>query len=227
MRSLRQCSAKASDFAHVQECSMLRKRLNTLYISAGACVGLAAVALPASVGTAADIVAAPTLTYELDSMNVAATANPQVGTNPDTAMVDLGPAEPEIGAAGQSEAAFDQASHVCIAKVVLHEAGNQPRAGKVAVAQTLVNRLRDGRFGDTICDVANQRGQYFDLARYEPARDTDRWADAMDVARDVLSGDSESVAPGAMFFRANYAPANGFFRGRTRVASVGAHVFYR
>ena len=34
----------------------------------------------------------------------------------------------------------------CMAKVVLHEAGAEPRQGKVAVAQTLVNRRAAGRF---------------------------------------------------------------------------------
>jgi N-acetylmuramoyl-L-alanine amidase len=200
---------------------MLRKRLNTLYAGAGALAGLAALAVPASVGSAADIIAAPTLTYDLAP--IGSTADDADAPLPP----DSGSAEGSRSEAAARKPAFDPSSHVCVAKIVLHEAGNQPRAGKVAVAQTLVNRLGDGRFGDSICEVANQPGQFFDLSRYHPRRDSLAWADAMDVAEEVLSGESDVVAPGAMFFRASYAPSNSFFRGRRRVAAVGAHVFYR
>jgi N-acetylmuramoyl-L-alanine amidase len=205
---------------------MYRKRLNTLYATAGAIAGLAALSVPASVGSAADMIAAPTLSYELDGLGNSTA--PTAELTPAVATVDLGaPDEPAFQEDDDMVADADDASLVCMAKVVLHEAGNQPRSGKVAVAQTLVNRLRDGRFGGSICGVANQPGQYFNLSRFNPRRDSDAWADAMDVAGDVLRGEPDAVAPGAMFFRANYAPANSFFRGRKRVAEVGAHVFYR
>ncbi|WP_294394678.1 cell wall hydrolase [uncultured Sphingomonas sp.] len=211
---------------------MLSKRLATLSSGTGVAL-LAVLTFHASAGSAAEIVAAPTLTYDLDStapqsggQSMQATLTPAVQT------VDLGqPDEPAAAeprqAAITAPAASDQTARICMAKVVLHEAGNQSRDGKIAVAQTLVNRLRDGRFGDSICDVANQPGQFFNLSGYNPSRDSDRWADAMNVAEYVLGGEADAIAPGAMFFRANYARSNGFFRGRKRIASVGAHVFYR
>ena len=124
-------------------------------------------------------------------------------------------------------AAIDERSVECMSKVVHHEAKNQPRRGQLAVAQALVNRLHAGRFGDSICAVAAQRGQFFDVAHYSPRRDTDEWETAEDVAREAISGEAQQVAPGALFFRASYAPANSFFRTRQRVATVGAHIFYR
>jgi len=123
--------------------------------------------------------------------------------------------------------AIDAASVECMAKVVMHEAANQPREGKVAVAQTLVNRLKAGRFGDSICAVANQKGQFFHIASFRPRRDSNGWQEAVEVAHDVLAGNADPVAPGAMYFRASYARTNAFFRTRERVAAVGAHVFYR
>ncbi len=115
-----------------------------------------------------------------------------------------------------------------MAKVVLHEAGNQPREGKIAVAQTLMNRARaGGRFGGSICEVVNQPGQFFRIASFHPRQDTDGWQDAVEVAHEVLAGQADPVAPGAMYFRASYAPANAFFRTRQRVTTVGAQVFYR
>jgi spore germination cell wall hydrolase CwlJ-like protein len=138
----------------------------------------------------------------------------------------------EIAAAADSELADlqaqpDPAAVECMAKVVMHEAGNQPHDGKVAVAETLVNRLAAGRFGGSICAVANQPGQFFNTAAYNPDRDADSWTSAVEVARAVLSGQADPVAPGAMFFRASTHAASTFFRSRQRVASVGAHIFYR
>jgi spore germination cell wall hydrolase CwlJ-like protein len=206
------------------------KRPNTLYAGAGAVALLATMALvPATVGSAAEMVAAPILSYDLESTAAAPVAAPVAPQAPVAApvvqTVQNDQRAADMDTADRSQ--FDQASHECIAKIVLHEAGNQPREGKIAVAQTLVNRLKAGRFGDSICSVANQPGQYFKLSQFRPRRDTDAWADAMDVAHDVLRGEADPVAPGALFFRADYAPANTFFRTRQRVTQVGAHVFYR
>lgn len=130
-------------------------------------------------------------------------------------------------AAPAPEPRIDPAELECMAKVVRHEAGNQPRDGKLAVAQTLMNRLAMHRFGGTICGVVNQHGQFFSTASYNPDRDAAMWTDAVEVSRAVLSGSADAVAPGAMFFRAARGPANSFFRSRQQVASIGDNVFYR
>lgn len=111
----------------------------------------------------------------------------------------------------------------CLAKVVLHEAGNQSRTGQIAVAEVVMNRLRDRRFPKTICSVVLQRGQFFNVHAYRPYRDA-RWPRAVEIAREVREGDARSVTNGALFFRAHYGAP---FRGRTRVATIGAHAFYR
>jgi spore germination cell wall hydrolase CwlJ-like protein len=45
----------------------------------------------------------------------------------------------------------------CLAKNIYYEAGGEPEEGKVAVAMVTINRVRDGRFGKTICSVVDQR----------------------------------------------------------------------
>jgi len=47
----------------------------------------------------------------------------------------------------------------CLAHNIYYEAGNEPEEGKVAVAMVTINRVRDGRFGNSICSVVNQRTQ--------------------------------------------------------------------
>ena len=131
------------------------------------------------------------------------------------------------GAVEVADATRIDAELECMAKVVVHEAGNQARAGQLAVAQLIMNRLESGRFADTICGVVNQRGQFFQTSAYNPRRDTALWAGAVSVAREARDGVTADVAPGAMFFRAAYAAPSGFFRSRTRVVTLGDHVFYR
>src|ERR1044072_5698410 len=89
----------------------------------------------------------------------------------------------------------------CLAKVVLHEAGNQSRTGQLAVAQVVMNRVRSPRFPDTVCDVVMQRGQFFNVHPYHPRSDPRR-ATAVEAPRDALSGESEPVIGNALFFHA-------------------------
>ena len=114
----------------------------------------------------------------------------------------------------------------CLAKVVVHEAGNQPRAGQLAVAQVVMNRVNDPRrrFGRTICGVIMQRGQFFNVHAYNPPRDA-RWRRALEVAREARHGLADQVMDGALFFHAAYANVN--FRGRQRIGRLAGHVFYR
>lgn len=115
----------------------------------------------------------------------------------------------------------------CMAKVVMHEAANQPRPGQLAVAQLIMNRVGQDRFGDSVCAVVNQPGQFFRTATYHPRRNSQRWASAVEVSRQAMAGNTEQVVPGAVFYHAAYQAPNRFFRTRERISMVGDHVFYR
>ena len=45
----------------------------------------------------------------------------------------------------------------CLARNIYYEAGNEPEEGKVAVGIVTINRVKDSRFGGSICDVVQQR----------------------------------------------------------------------
>jgi N-acetylmuramoyl-L-alanine amidase len=113
----------------------------------------------------------------------------------------------------------------CLAKVVVHEAGNQSREGQMAVAQVVMNRVNDsrGRFGRTICGVIMQRGQFFNVHAYNPPRNA-RWRTAVEISRQARDGTHPPVIGNALFFHAAYAAP---FRGRALVGRIGNHVFYR
>ena len=136
------------------------------------------------------------------------------------------PAQVEPVAAEPEQPKLNETDVNCMAKVVLHEAGNQPRRGKIAVAHVMVNRVKQG-FAGNVCAVARQPGQFFQLNRYHPDRKSTQWAEAVDVARTVLAGDVRDMSKGALYFHANWAKPDRFFRSRTKVASLEDHDFYR
>lgn len=119
-------------------------------------------------------------------------------------------------------AALD-AELTCLTRVILYEAGAESRSGQLAVAQVVLNRVRSGRFPRTICGVINQRGQFSAIRSYHPRRDA-RWNRALAIARSARAGERVAVVGNALFFHAARVRP---FTGRTRVARLGGHVFYR
>ena len=130
-------------------------------------------------------------------------------------------AEPALSA--PETASLDKREVECVAKVVVHEAGNQPHRGQVAVAQVIRARMNSGRFADSACGVVKQRGQFFNVDAYDPPRNNGRWDTAVDIAKRTLSGKGEEVAPGALFFHS----AGASMPKRTRVTQIADHTFYR
>lgn len=155
-------------------------------------------------------------------------------TLPDRAMADPAIAAaapiteptPVVAAPTSAPTVTDKRALLCMAKVIHHEAANQPRHGQIAVGQVLLNRI-DAGFGNHVCDVANQPGQFFRLSRYKPNRQSATWAQAMDVAHSVMAGEAPDHARGALFFRAAWSRPNRFFRTRTKVVRLDDHIFYR
>lgn len=126
--------------------------------------------------------------------------------------------------APRQQIALDEET-ICLAKIVHHESANQPIKGQLAVAQVVINRLESPKFPKTICGIALQRNQFFNVHAYNPPKDK-RWDTAVQIAMDARAGVSEPVVGEALFFHAAYANPP-FFRGRPRVAQIGDHIFYR
>jgi len=87
----------------------------------------------------------------------------------------------------------------------------------------VMNRVHSGRFAGTICGVAMQRGQFFNVHAYNPPHDA-RWRLALEVARDAREGLSDPVIGDALFFHAAYAGGIG---SHHQVGRIGGHIFYR
>ena len=116
----------------------------------------------------------------------------------------------------------------CLAGAVYFEAKGEPLKGQLGVARVILNRTRSGRFPATICAVVKQRGQFSFVraGRFPPvARGSAAWRTALSVARAARDGHVESPAGKALFFHARSVSPG--WRGVTRVAAIGNHVFYR
>ncbi|HEX8217155.1 MAG TPA: cell wall hydrolase [Allosphingosinicella sp.] len=132
-------------------------------------------------------------------------------------------AAPEPARPAAAPTAALDAELTCLTRVILYEAGAESRSGQLAVAQVVLNRVRSGRFPRTICGVINQRGQFSAIRSYQPRRDA-RWNRALAIARSARAGERVPSIGNALFFHAARVRP---FSGRTRVARLGGHVFYR
>ncbi len=115
---------------------------------------------------------------------------------------------------------------ICLTKIVRHEAANQSMTGQLAVAQLVMNRVNSPRFPNTICAVAHQSGQFFNTNAYNPSRNDQRWANALEAAIDARNGISDPVVGDAVFYHAAYVSPR-FHRSRPRVTQIEDHIFYR
>ncbi|MEH3040989.1 MAG: cell wall hydrolase [Sphingomonas paucimobilis] len=115
----------------------------------------------------------------------------------------------------------------CIAIGVYYESKGEPLAGQLAVADVILNRANSGRFPASACGVLTQRSQFsFVKGGRLPDVDTSRpaWKTAVAIARIARDELWKSPAKGALFFHARRVSPNW---GKTRIASLGNHIFYR
>ncbi len=173
---------------------------------------------------------------DIASAPVEALAAPAVGVvedQPEFAEPDLGLIMPEAGSLAQLVREVRAAPGVefdpqmaCLASAVYFESKGEPLDGQLAVAQVIVNRVEDGRFGRDICAVVKAPRQFsFVRGGSMPApSNMAQWQTAKAVALIAMSGSWPEVVPDATHFHATRVSPGWRLR---RVAQVGSHVFYR
>lgn len=126
-----------------------------------------------------------------------------------------------------------QRAELCMTQAVYYEAGFEPLAGKRAVAQTVLNRVRHPAFPRSVCGVvyegAQRRVCQFSftcdgaLGR-KPAAGA--WAEAKAVARAALDGYVEKSVGLATHYHADYVLPR-WAPELAKITRIGAHIFYR
>jgi len=119
----------------------------------------------------------------------------------------------------------------CMAENTYFEAGHEPKKGKIAVNNVVLNRAKDKRFPKTPCAVINQkaRGVCQFSWKCEGGKrigDMAAYRKSLAVAENVYLGNYGDVTGGAKFYHADYvSPSWG--RVFDRTVKIGAHIFYR
>lgn len=115
----------------------------------------------------------------------------------------------------------------CLAGAVYFESKSESLAGQLAVARVIVARSHSGRYPSSYCGVVYQPSQFsFVRGHTMPAiSHTSRyWANAARIAQIADQGSWKSPVEGALFFHAARVSPRW---GKTRLAAIGGHVFYR
>jgi spore germination cell wall hydrolase CwlJ-like protein len=134
-------------------------------------------------------------------------------------------AEVEALAAAETRGAEED----CLANAVYFEARGESIEGQLAVAEVVMNRATSGRYPPTLCGVVVQRSQFsFVRGGVIPAADRNSaaWRRAVAVARVAQAGTTRLLAPGVLWYHANYV-SPGWGRRLSRTNRIGAHIFYR
>ena len=142
------------------------------------------------------------------------------------------------GAIGISETDIE-----AIGRVVYAEAAHEPAAGKVAVIDTILNRLGSGRFGSSVQAVVDQPNAFEPVTkaggwrRLPPLTATQR-AELTTILSLKASGHLGDISSGALYFQnakivaaraatGTVAPSLVHFGSMPQTAVIGRHTFYR
>ena len=114
----------------------------------------------------------------------------------------------------------------CLAGTIYFEAKGEPLRGQLAVAEVVLNRARSGRFPASVCGVVTQAGQFsFVRGGAMPSVPNNAaYRTAVAIAQVAMSDAWQTPASNALFFHASRVSPGW---GKTMVASIGHHVFYR
>ncbi len=125
----------------------------------------------------------------------------------------------------------------CLATAIYFEARGEPERGQIAVAQVVLNRLKNPAYPNTICAVVYQNKNRRNACQFSfacdgrPDRITDRsaWASSQALATKILNDDRTmflSDVGAATHYHANYVRPR-WARAMKKVDKIGRHIFYK
>ena len=133
------------------------------------------------------------------------------------------------------KAAFSKTEQKCLAEGIYFEARGESAMGQAAVAQVILNRVRNPAYPNTICGVVYQNDDWHNRCQFSFACDgiKDRidsprhWRQARDIAAGVTSGRIWLPEVGsATHYHATYVQPK-WASSMKRLSRIGLHIFYR
>ena len=130
----------------------------------------------------------------------------------------------------------------CLAKNIYFEARSESTAGRIAVAHTVLNRVRDKKFPNTICGVIyqgikNERGfpkrdkcqfSWYCDGKPDIITDTSVWRESFRLANYVTTGRDYllDITDGSLFYHASYVSPR-WAKYKRKTVQIDTHIFYR
>lgn len=147
----------------------------------------------------------------------------------------IGPDDHAWAATPLPAESFSPREQQCLASGIYFEARGESLRGQAAVAQVILNRVRNPAYPKTICDVVYQNKDWRNRCQFSFACDNIRdrvrseqhWKMAREVAMATTAGKiwlqevGSSTHYHAIYVRPKWA------RSMTKVGRIGLHVFYR
>lgn len=123
-------------------------------------------------------------------------------------------------------------SHDCLALNIYHEARGEPRKGQLAVAMVVMNRVKDLRFPNSVCEVIKDGGEargcqfsWWCDGRSDRPSDRAAWLESSILADEVLAGDVSDPSGGALWYHADHIEPR-WRMSITKGPKIGRHIFY-
>lgn len=132
-------------------------------------------------------------------------------------------------------ASFGEKQQDCLARGIYFEARGEPVRGQAAVAQVILNRVKNPKYPDSICGVVYQNKKWRNRCQFSFAcdriKDTVRDRKRFDIAKYVARETTEgriwlSEVGSSTHYHATYVRPK-WARYMKKVGRIGLHVFYR
>jgi spore germination cell wall hydrolase CwlJ-like protein len=147
---------------------------------------------------------------------------PSFTTSPDAAELGI------ILHASKEIVVLSETDRNCLIRNVFYEAGAEPYAGKIAVAQVTWNRVRSGAWGKTVCQVVHAPNQ-FSWTRDAIKKNRHLSGLQVDAVRDAVDAFQSGVRVAKLHSSMHFHTAHvkpGWAADHARVKRIGGHVFY-
>lgn len=135
------------------------------------------------------------------------------------------------------KSAYSAKERKCLADAIYFEARGEPELGRIAVAQVVLNRLKNPAYPNTICGVVYQNKNMRNRCQFSFACDGIReritnksaWAEAQALAKRVLDDDKTlyiGEVGASTHYHATYVKPR-WSRHMTKKDKIGRHIFYQ
>lgn len=115
----------------------------------------------------------------------------------------------------------------CLARNIFYEAGIEPYAGKIAVAQVTWNRVKTGRWGNSVCRVVYARKQFSWTDQNKPEPQGPLWRASRAAAQDFVNGVRAVPLQRSKYYHATWISDPVWTQNLEVTAVIGQHRFYQ